>query len=84
MHLVRHSLTYVSWKQRKAVAADLRAVYPLHCRNALGRGFQVGMRTHSAIRSPVGLKGGVQICHMTSEKVNKSDKIGMNTQKWCK
>ena len=27
VHLVRHSLTYVSWKQRKAVAADLRAVY---------------------------------------------------------
>lgn len=27
VHLVRHSLTYVSWKQRKAVATDLRAVY---------------------------------------------------------
>ena len=27
VHLVRHSLTYVSWKQRKAVAADLRAIY---------------------------------------------------------
>lgn len=27
VHLVRHSLAYVSWKQRKAVAADLRAVY---------------------------------------------------------
>ena len=25
--LARRSLTYVSWKQRKAVAADLRAVY---------------------------------------------------------
>jgi len=27
VHLVRHSLTYVSWKQRKAVAVDLRAIY---------------------------------------------------------
>jgi putative transposase len=27
VHLVRHSLTYVSWKQRKAVAADLRTIY---------------------------------------------------------
>jgi putative transposase len=27
VHLVRHSLAYVSWKQRKAVAADLRVVY---------------------------------------------------------
>jgi len=27
VHLVRYSLNYVSWKQRKAVAADLRAIY---------------------------------------------------------
>jgi putative transposase len=27
VHLVRNSLVYVSWKQRKAVAADLRAIY---------------------------------------------------------
>lgn len=27
VHLVRQSLTYVSWKQRKAVATDLRAIY---------------------------------------------------------
>ncbi len=27
VHLVRNSLTYVSWKQRKAVAADLRTIY---------------------------------------------------------
>ena len=27
VHLVRNSLKYVGWKQRKAVAADLRAVY---------------------------------------------------------
>jgi transposase-like protein len=27
VHQVRHSLRYVSWKQRKAVAADLRAIY---------------------------------------------------------
>ncbi len=27
VHRVRHSLAYVNWKQRKAVAADLRAVY---------------------------------------------------------
>jgi putative transposase len=27
IHLVRHSLRYVSWKERKAVAADLRAIY---------------------------------------------------------
>ena len=27
VHMVRHSLNYVSWKQRKEVAADLRAVY---------------------------------------------------------
>jgi putative transposase len=27
VHMVRHSLTYVSWKQRKEVAADLRTIY---------------------------------------------------------
>lgn len=27
VHMVRHSLNYVSWKMRKAVAADLRTVY---------------------------------------------------------
>ena len=27
VHLVRHSLTYVSWKLRKKVASDLRAIY---------------------------------------------------------
>ena len=27
VHLVRHSLNYVGWKQRKAVAADLRLIY---------------------------------------------------------
>ena len=27
VHMVRHSLNFVSWKMRKAVAADLRAVY---------------------------------------------------------
>ena len=27
VHLVRHSLNYVNWKQRKAVTPDLRAVY---------------------------------------------------------
>ena len=27
VHMVRHSLNYVSWKMRKAVAADLKAVY---------------------------------------------------------
>ncbi|WP_336844048.1 IS256 family transposase, partial [Providencia rettgeri] len=27
VHQVRHSLRYVSWKERKAVAADLRAIY---------------------------------------------------------
>ena len=27
VHLVRHSLNFVSWKQRKEVAADLRAIY---------------------------------------------------------
>lgn len=27
MHQVRHSLRYVSWKDRKAVAADLRTIY---------------------------------------------------------
>jgi putative transposase len=27
IHLVRHSLRYVNWKERKAVAADLRAIY---------------------------------------------------------
>jgi putative transposase len=25
--MVRHSLNYVSWKMRKVVAADLRAIY---------------------------------------------------------
>ena len=27
VHLVRHSLNYVSWKQRKRVASDLRSIY---------------------------------------------------------
>jgi len=27
VHMVRHSLKYVSWKERKAVAADLKSVY---------------------------------------------------------
>lgn len=27
IHMVRHSLKYVGWKERKAVAADLRAIY---------------------------------------------------------
>jgi putative transposase len=27
VHLVRHSLNYVSWKQRKTVAGDLRSIY---------------------------------------------------------
>ena len=27
VHMVRHSLNYVSWKQRKAVASDLKAIY---------------------------------------------------------
>lgn len=27
VHMVRHSLKYVSWKERKAVAADLRTIY---------------------------------------------------------
>ena len=27
MHLVRHSLNFCSWKDRKAVAADLRRIY---------------------------------------------------------
>lgn len=27
VHLVRHSLTYVSWKHRKEVASDLKAIY---------------------------------------------------------
>ena len=27
VHLVRHSLNFVSWKQRKDVAADLRTIY---------------------------------------------------------
>jgi putative transposase len=27
VHMVRHSLNYVSWKQRRAVASDLRAIY---------------------------------------------------------
>lgn len=27
VHMVRHSLRYVSWKQRKEVAADLKTIY---------------------------------------------------------
>ena len=27
VHMVRHSLNYVSWKQRKAVATDLKTIY---------------------------------------------------------
>lgn len=27
VHLVRHSLNYVSWKQLRVVAADLRPIY---------------------------------------------------------
>jgi len=28
VHMVRHSLNFVGWKQRKEVAADLRTIYP--------------------------------------------------------
>lgn len=34
VHLVRHSLNFVSWKDRKAVAADLRRVYSALTREA--------------------------------------------------
>ncbi|MBB6054447.1 transposase-like protein [Tolumonas osonensis] len=27
MHQIRHSLKFVHWKERKAVAADLRTIY---------------------------------------------------------
>ncbi len=27
VHMVRHSLNYVSWKRRKEAAADLRRIY---------------------------------------------------------
>ena len=27
VHMIRHSLKYVSWKERKVVARDLRAIY---------------------------------------------------------
>jgi putative transposase len=27
VHMVRHSLNYVSWKMRKVVAADLKTIY---------------------------------------------------------
>lgn len=34
VHMVRHSLTYVSWKQRRTVAADLRQIYSAPTRSA--------------------------------------------------
>ena len=27
VHLIRHSLTYASWKERKAIAAALKTIY---------------------------------------------------------
>jgi putative transposase len=27
VHMIRHSLNYVGWKERKAVAADLKSIY---------------------------------------------------------
>lgn len=37
VHLVRHTLNYVSWKQRKQVAADLRPVYTAPTAEEAGR-----------------------------------------------
>jgi putative transposase len=34
VHQVRHSLSYVSWKERKTVAADLKAIYTAATREA--------------------------------------------------
>ncbi|MEZ5725628.1 MAG: transposase [Paracoccaceae bacterium] len=36
VHLVRHSLNFCSWKDRKVVAADLRRIYSAPA--AVGRG----------------------------------------------
>jgi putative transposase len=36
VHMVRHSLNYVSWKQRRQVAADLREIYTAPTRDAAG------------------------------------------------
>ncbi|PAV08350.1 hypothetical protein CBG25_04255 [Arsenophonus sp. ENCA] len=35
VHQVRHSLRYVHWKERKAVAADLRAIYTVQRQSML-------------------------------------------------
>jgi putative transposase len=37
VRLIRHSLKYVSWKERKAVARDLRAIYTAPNAEAAGR-----------------------------------------------
>jgi putative transposase len=37
VHMVRNSLSYVSWKERKAVAADLRNIYSSPTREEAGR-----------------------------------------------
>jgi putative transposase len=37
IHQVRHSLTYIAWKDRKAFVADLKAIYALAAGGALGR-----------------------------------------------
>jgi len=36
VHRVRGSLKYVSWKERRAVAKDLRAIYQARCRGGAG------------------------------------------------
>lgn len=44
VHLVRHSLNYVSWKQRREVAADLRPIYTA----ATAKGAQLALEEFAA------------------------------------
>lgn len=51
IHMVRHSLRYVSWKERKAVAADLRTIYTAPTAEAAEQALET-FETKWAVRFP--------------------------------
>lgn len=54
VHLVRHSLNYVSWKQRKQVAADLKAIYTAATAEAAELKLTEFERQWDATHAPIG------------------------------
>jgi putative transposase len=54
VHLVRHSLNYVSWKQRKQVAEDLKAIYSAATVEDAERQLTAFEQTWDATHAPIG------------------------------